>query len=174
MPYHSVSALTASLDHFVKIGIDCLLLNGDTVDFYQLSRFEKDPRKRGFADELESLSELLQSFKDILKCRIVLKYGNHDERYDSFLLRKAPELYGLPDIRLNTLINKRVDGIEIIGDKRIIQANALDIIHGHEFGQGFFSPVNVARGLSLRAKTNAVQGHNHQTSEHTETNLRVR
>ncbi|MBK9723405.1 MAG: metallophosphoesterase family protein [Saprospiraceae bacterium] len=172
VPYHSVSALTAALDHFVKIGIDCLLLNGDTVDFYQLSRFEKDPRKRGFADELESLSELLQSFKDILNCRIVLKYGNHDERYDSFLLRKAPELYGLPDIRLNTLINKRVDGIEIIGDKRIIQANALDIIHGHEFGQGFFSPVNVARGLSLRAKTNAVQGHNHQTSEHTETNLR--
>ena len=47
VPYHSITAVTAALDHFVKIGIDCLLLNGDTIDFYQLSKFEKDPRKRG-------------------------------------------------------------------------------------------------------------------------------
>lgn len=172
VPYHSITAVTAALDHFVKIGIDCLLLNGDTIDFYQLSKFEKDPRKRGFSGELDALGEFLNTLKNILKCRIIYKFGNHDERYDNFLMRKAPELFGLSDIKLETLINNRVEGIEFVNDKRIIQANALDVIHGHEFGQGFFSPVNVARGLSLRAKTNAVQGHNHQTSEHTETNLR--
>lgn len=171
-PYHSITALTAALDHFVKIGIDCLLLNGDSIDFYGLSRFEKDPRKRSVSDELDILGELLNQFQNILKCKLLYKLGNHDERYEHFIMRKAPELFGLPDLSFETLINNRVEGIEFIGDKRIIQANALDIIHGHEFGQGFFSPVNVARGLSLRAKTNAVQGHNHQTSEHTETNLR--
>lgn len=172
VPYHSISALTCAIDHFVKIGIDCLLLNGDSIDFYGLSRFEKDPRKRSFQDELDAFAELIKSFQDVFKCKIIFKLGNHEERYDHFLLRKAPELFGIPDLKLETLINNRVEGIEFVSDKRIIQANALDIIHGHEFGQGFFSPVNVARGLQLRAKTNAIQGHNHQTSEHTETNLR--
>jgi hypothetical protein len=34
-----------------------------------------------------------------------------------------------------------------------------------------FSPVNIARGLFLKAKVNALQGHNHQTSEHSERDL---
>lgn len=172
VPYHSITAITAALDHFVKIGIDCLLLDGDLIDFYGLSKYEKDPKKRSVPDEIDKLGELLNQLGTILKCKLLYKLGNHDERYDNFIMRKAPELYGLPDIKFETLINNRVEGIEFIGDKRIIQANALDIIHGHEFVQGIFSPVNVARGLSLRAKTNAVQGHNHQTSEHSEPNLR--
>lgn len=171
-PYHSISALTCAIDHFVKKGIDCLLLNGDSLDFHGLSKYERDPRKRSVSDELDSFAELIKVFNDVLKCKIIFKFGNHCERYDNYVLRKAPELFGLPDLKLETLINNRVEGLEFVSDKRIIQANALDIIHGHEFGQGFFSPVNVARGLQLRAKTNAIQGHNHQTSEHTETNLR--
>ena len=37
-----------------------------------------------------------------------------------------------------------------------------------------FSPVNIARGLFLKAKVSAMQGHNHQTSEHTETDMNGR
>ena len=138
VPYHSIKALTAAIDHFVKIGIDCLLLNGDSVDFYRLSKFEQDPKKRGFEDELGTLVELLQLFKDVLKCRIIFKYGNHDERLDNYIMRKAPELFGLPDIKLSSFIDRRIEGIEFVTDKRIIQANALDVIHGQEFGKGFF------------------------------------
>jgi hypothetical protein len=42
------------------------------------------------------------------------------------------------------------------------------IMHGHEFGQSVFSPVNSARGLYMKAKANCAVGHHHQTSEHTE------
>ena len=45
------------------------------------------------------------------------------------------------------------------------------MIHGHEFGQSIFSPVNIARGLFLRGKVSALQGHHHMTSEHTETDM---
>ena len=173
VPYHSISAITAGIDKFIQFGIDTLILNGDIIDCYTLSRFEKDPRKRNFSEELDIFANLIKSLKDALNCRIVYKLGNHEERYDNFLLRKAPELFGIPELSLEMLINQRTGlEIEIIKDKRIIQANALDIIHGHEFAQGFFSPVNIARGLALRAKTNAIQGHNHQTSEHTEKDLR--
>ena len=33
------------------------------------------------------------------------------------------------------------------------------------------SPVNIARGLYLRAKANTICGHHHRTSEHTEMNI---
>ena len=173
VPYHCNLTLTAAIDLFSKKGIDTLLINGDGIDFYQLSRFEKDHRKRSFAEELDIFAEVVLILKKELKCKIIFKLGNHEERYDSFLFRKAHELVGVPEFRFEEVIKKRIgQDVEIVGDKRIIYANELDIIHGHEFVQGIFSPVNVARGLQLRAKTNAIQGHNHQTSEHTETNLR--
>ena len=52
-----------------------------------------------------------------------------------------------------------------------MKAGSLNIIHGHEFSSGFFSPVNIARGLFLRGKVSAMQGHNNSSSEHTESDM---
>lgn len=62
-------------------------------------------------------------------------------------------------------------GIEVIKDKRIVKAGKLNLLHGHEFQSGVIAPVNVARGVFLRAKTNTLVGHSHVTSEHTERDL---
>lgn len=171
VPYHSIAAITAALSFCKKDKPDALLLNGDTLDAFQLSKFVRDPRKRHFAEELRVMKELIIVFQKELKCKIFFKYGNHSERYEHFLFTKAKELVGVEEFELENIIKARVNGIEIIKDKRIIQAAGLNIIHGHEFSTGFFSPVNVARGLYLRGKTSALQGHNHATSEHTETDM---
>jgi predicted phosphodiesterase len=54
LPYHSVEALTTAIQFLKDEKIDALILNGDTRDFYQASRFQKDPRKRSLAHELEA------------------------------------------------------------------------------------------------------------------------
>lgn len=171
IPYHSIEAVTAALDFCKRDKPDALLLNGDTLDAFQLSRFVKDPRKRNFAGELSSMKQMIEVFKRTLKCKIYFKYGNHCERYEHFLFMKAKELIGIEEFDLQNIIKSRTGDIEIIKDKRIIKANGLNIIHGHEFNVGFFSPVNVARGLFLRGKTSAMQSHSHQTSEHTESDM---
>lgn len=171
IPYHSIEAITAAIDFCKKDKPDALLLNGDTLDAFQLSRFVKDPRKRHFADELRLFKELMEVFQKQLKCKIYFKYGNHSERYEHFLFTKAKELVGVEEFELDNIIKARANGIDIIKDKRVIKANGLNIIHGHEFSSGFFSPVNVARGLFLRGKTSAMQSHSHQTSEHTESDM---
>jgi len=171
VPYHSVSALTVALDFIKKEKPDCLILNGDTLDCHSLSKFVRDPRKRSFAQELDTMKSLIEVFQKTLKCKIIFKKGNHSERYEHFLYQKASELIGVEEFELSNIIKARANGIEVVGDKRIIHANKLNIIHGHEFSTGFFSPVNVARGLALRAKTSAIQGHNHQTSEHTQVDI---
>lgn len=164
VPYHSIEALTATFNYAKKEKPDAILLNGDTLDFFGLSKFCKDPRKRKFADELDAFKTLIEVIqKNFPGAKLYFKMGNHEERYFHFLWMKAKELVGVPEFELENIIKARANGITIISDKRIIQTNGLNIIHGHEFASGFFSPVNVARGLFLRGKTSAIQGHNHQT-----------
>jgi predicted phosphodiesterase len=172
LPYHDVPAISASIEFAQNEDIDAILLNGDTLDFYTLSRFIKDPKARSFAHELlifqQFIEALGQAFPD---AKVYIKLGNHDERYQHYLWTKAGELDGVEEFELKNIIKKRAPHAEVIGDKRIIKLGALNVLHGHEFGQSIFSPVNVARGLFLRGKVSAMQGHNHQTSEHTESNM---
>jgi hypothetical protein len=170
IPFHSVAALSAGLDLIQTEKPDAILLNGDTIDFYGLSRFMKDPRKRSVAHELQATRDFL----DILSqfgAKICFKIGNHEERYEHYLMRVAPELLGVREFELKHLLGLDARSIDLISDKRIMKANDLNIVHGHEFGQSIFSPVNIARGLFLRGKVTAMQGHNHAVSEHTESNM---
>ena len=59
LPYHSLDALTEALTILKKEKVDALLLNGDTIDCHQLSRFTKDPKKRDFKYELDCLKSFL-------------------------------------------------------------------------------------------------------------------
>lgn len=172
IPYHSIAALTAALEFAENENPDCILLNGDTLDFHGLSRFVRDPKKRSVSHELNAFKQFMDILKRIFpSSRIIFKVGNHEERYQHFLWTKAAELTDVSEFDFENIIKARAEGIEFVTDKKIINLNGLNIIHGHEFSSGFFSPVNVARGLFLRAKTSAIQGHNHQTSEHTESDM---
>lgn len=172
IPYHSIDAITLALDYGKQKKVDTIILNGDTIDFYMLSRFEKDPRKRSFASELEATRQFLTTLrKNFPDAHIFYKCGNHDIRLERYLMVKAPELLGVPEFQLPKLLHFDDLDIKWIDDKVIMKLNALNIIHGHEFATSFFSPVNVARGLFLRGNAVAIQGHNHQTSENTVTTL---
>ena len=171
IPYHNIDSLTCAFDYAKKEKPDAILLNGDTIDFFGLSRFMKDPKKRSVAHELQAFKELVDVIKKTFNAKIYYKMGNHCERYEHFLWMKAHELVGIEEFDFSNIIKARAEGIEIIKDKRIMKAGDLNIVHGHEFGGSVFSPVNIARGLFLRGKVSAMQGHNHQTSEHTESNM---
>jgi len=171
VPYHSIDAITATIQYAKKSKPDALLLNGDTIDCHRLSRFVKDPKKRNFKLELDTFKTLFEIFEKELNCKIYFKIGNHEERYEHFLYEKAGELVGVEEFEFENIIKARAKGIEIIGDKRPMRLNNLWGIHGHEYIGGISAPVNPARGLFLKAKVSTFQGHNHQTSEHTEPTL---
>lgn len=171
VPYHSIDALTAAIQYTKKEKPDALLLNGDTIDCHKLSRYVKDPKARDFKGELDTFKALIDVFKKELNCKIYFKIGNHEERYENFLSEKAGELKGIEEFEFENILKARAEGIDVIGEKRYMLLNELTGIHGHEYVGGISAPVNVARGLFLRAKTSSFQGHNHQTSEHTEPTL---
>jgi len=170
-PYHNIESITLALQHAKKSKPDALLLNGDTIDCHRLSRFIKDPKKRNFKLELDTFKAMFDIFEKELKCKIYFKIGNHEERYEHFLYEKAGELVGIEEFEFENIIKARARGIEIIGDKRPMKLNNLWGIHGHEYVGGISAPVNPARGLFLKAKVSCFQGHNHNSSQHSEPTL---
>jgi predicted phosphodiesterase len=171
LPYHNIESLTIAISYLKKEKIDALLLNGDTIDCYKLSRFSKDPSKRDFKYELDTLKSFMDVIKKELDCKIFFKIGNHEVRYERFLMEKAHELKGIEEFEFENIIKARASGIEIIDSNRYMKLNALNGIHGHEYFGGITPPVNIARGLYLKGKVSAFQGHNHSSSEHSERDM---
>jgi predicted phosphodiesterase len=172
VPYHSEVALRAAVDALAGDDIQALVLNGDTADFYAISRWTKNPQKRNFKGELVAIRELLgwlrQTFPEI---PIVLKAGNHEERWEHWLWQHAPEISDEPEMGLDHWLRLREHGIELVKDQRPIMAGKLPILHGHEKGKGISAPVNQARGAFLRLHHTVLEGHGHRTSGHCEPDM---
>jgi predicted phosphodiesterase len=172
LPYHSVKALSSAVEYGLKNGYKNVILNGDTLDCYQGSTFVKDPKKRDLAGELRCWLDFIDVLRNHFDGDIVFKMGNHEERYDRLIMARAPELLGIRSFNFQEIMQLSDYDVSFVTDKRPMHFGGLNIIHGHEYTSGAFSPVNIARGLFLRAKSNALQGHNHQTSSHQEANIR--
>jgi hypothetical protein len=175
LPYHNTPALTASLREGQRKESGIILLNGDTLDFHRLSRFQKDPRARSAKAEIAAANQLLDCIDDLFPhARKIWKDGNHDERYDHYLAAHAEEIFDLvkEHASLPKLLELESRGWEYVSEKRPIMLGKLPVIHGHEYPTAMLGPVNAARGLFLRAKGIALTNHYHQTSEHSEPTIK--
>ena len=173
LPYHSKEALMTSVDYAkAHYNPDLIVLNGDVADYYELSKFSKDPRARRWADEIKLQRRFFVWIRgEFPKARIVYKLGNHDERYEAYLIRNCAELVGLDTFDIANVLELKQAGIELVRDKRPIRLGDLNLIHGHEYRFAITNPVNPARGLFLKAKAYAMCSHFHQKSEHSENNI---
>ena len=172
IPYHTKKSLELAIAEAKRRKSNIILLNGDTMDCYQMSKFERDPRCRNTKQEVEAVRQFLAFLRDRFpKARIIWKDGNHDERYESYLRRCAPELLGIDVFEKPSVLKFGEIGVEWVTEKRPIVCGKLTIVHGHEFAKTMTNPVNPARGLFLQSKVCAYEGHYHQTSEHAENSL---
>jgi hypothetical protein len=78
------------------------------MDFYMLSRFDRDPRRRMNIDEdIAATNDYLDSIDIVLPdaCEKVFVEGNHDDRLRRFLWHRAPELASLNAISIPGLLD---------------------------------------------------------------------
>lgn len=173
VPYHEPQAVEAAVKFGRKWKPTVVLLNGDISDFYSISRWDRDPKKRDLIGECEQVHEMLAWLRKAFpKARMVYKLGNHEERWDHYIWNKCAELWGLDALRLQNVLHLDDLGIEMVGDKRPVMIGPhLVGLHGHELVRGLTSPVNQARGLFMRTLTSALAGHGHTTSTHVQGNM---
>jgi len=172
IPYHTTSAIEISIAEGKRRDVDGILLNGDVLDFHQMSDFIRDPEARNFKEERKLGAQFLGYLRqEFPKARIVFKEGNHDERVKRFVLQKAPELYDETILGLPALLHFDRHGIEHVGDKRAVMLGGLTALHGHEFAKGITAPAAPARTAYLKAGVSVLIGHHHTTNEYTKTIL---
>jgi len=179
IPFHDFIALKTIFDFSKEFNPSIILFNGDIIDCYSISKFEKNPKHRFVKDELNAFYKLLDYiFNQHDKVKILYKFGNHEDRYKYYLWTHSEALFGIKQIELSHILqydesgNKRYNNFEIIEDGRIINVSNMPILHGNEFFKGLTNPVNPARGVFLRGISSCIVSHWHKTSEHTEQTLK--
>jgi predicted phosphodiesterase len=169
-PYHDAEALKIAIDWIIENKCNCIYLNGDILDFYQLSDFLKDPHKPTMKKEIELgrwfLKSLRQTFPNI---PIYYKIGNHEMRFERWMKVKGFEFLGMDEFKLSVLLGFAENHIIEIDKYTVAHAGDLRIIHGHEYRTS--GGVQPARLLYLKTKSNVLAGHYHRISEYIDRNI---
>lgn len=172
IPFHDPEAIEQAVRWGKEHNVNCILLNGDIVDCYQLSRFIKDSRYPSVKQEIEAAAALLDYLAaEFPGVEIIWKNGNHDERIENFMKVKAPELLDVLHYQWCDLLDFNSRKVIYVSDRRKVLAGKLTILHGHEFNNRSTGQVNPARTLFLKTYQSSVVGHHHITSEHTDKRL---
>jgi len=170
IPYHSIEAIEEAINYFISKKVDSIFLNGDIIDSYMLSKFNPDPRKRHFREEIEAFKQFIMVLKNNVSHNIFYKLGNHEERYEKTMIQHCPEFLDIPAFEFENVMGCKELGVEVITDQRIVYAGKLPMIHGHEASMKYAS-VNPARTLFLKTYKSSLCGHLHRTSNHTEQSI---
>lgn len=172
VPYHDINAITTAIEYGKQTQVNTIFINGDLVDFHGLSKYEKDPRKRSVKQELDAGRAFLQALRSAFPdAAIYWLYGNHDIRYERWLMTKCMEIFDDPYYHLEQRLRLNELNVKAIDDKTLVKAGKLAITHGHHIFKGVFAPVSPARGAFLRAKQPVIVGHLHRASHHPEVDL---
>lgn len=157
-PYHDAKAIKCVLDFIQDKDIDIIILNGDILDFYDVSSFDKDPdRVNSLQKEIDMSTKFFKKLRTIKPdARIVFIKGNHEFRLERYL-KKHPELYSLDALKLPNLLDLKKYNIEY-SDKGIKLGN-LKIIHGDMVRK--FS-CYTARGELEKHDSSGVSSHTHR------------
>lgn len=166
LPYQDDNALFAALQFGLEKDVNCIYLNGDTMDMYQLSRHEKNPSNRSFSYELDICRSFLKGIRKMFpNAHIVYKIGNHDERYEKFI-RMNPQIMAIQEFDLSNLLGFPELRIQEVKSKQWSYAGKMPILHGHEL-PAKSGGVNPARMAQLKLNKQVIIGHFHRETKST-------
>jgi predicted phosphodiesterase len=162
VPFHSLEALTCAIKYLREQEIDCLYLNGDTFDFYSISRHEKEKDLRDFPREIEMARNFLQKLRDIFPTiPIYFKAGNHENRFQRYLFSQAEEFAGLHELQFDKFFRMDHLKIEWVEDWQGMEMGDLLVAHGHELMAGGMNPSQTTFNKTF---CNTLIGHVHRTT----------
>lgn len=163
IPYQDNDVIEVAFTKMEEEGIDSLYINGDLLDFYQLSFHEKDPRMVHFKQELEAGRQFLDYCRSRFpNIPIYLIPGNHENRFERYLRVKASELLDMDEFRLDVLLRVAEYGVQYIPFRSKVVFGDFLIEHGDKIpGAGGVVP---ARTALMRLKSNCLINHFHKTS----------
>ncbi len=117
VPYHDVRAVGCMLGYMKDNPPDGFTIGGDFADFYQTSKFDKDPhRALELQADLDQANAVLDAIDDVLPegCRKRFIIGNHEWRLAKYLLSEAVALASLRCLDLDSMLRLSERGYEVV------------------------------------------------------------
>lgn len=105
-PYHDHDAEALTLEFLSRHQPRGIHLLGDVADFYQASRFDKDPeRAYQLQDDLDAVVGYLAKVREAAPAaEVIYKGGNHEDRLRRYLWSQAKELSSLRSLSYDQLL----------------------------------------------------------------------
>lgn len=128
-PYEDKKAIKAFLDFIKRNEVDTVIFNGDILDMYDVSSFDKSPdRINSLQKELNKAYDFFKAVRNILpEAKIYFVKGNHEDRLERYL-KKHPELFSLDALKLPNLL--RLKDFNIGYEPKALKLGSLKITHG--------------------------------------------
>jgi len=168
IPFHDKKAIETALNYGKDA--DTIILGGDIMDIYQGSYFSKDPSIAKLKDEIEICIKFLDYLREKFPSAQIIYYeGNHEIRLKRYVNDKAPLLYGIESVLLESLLQLKLKGIQYVENGVGMKLGALHILHGNEAGSK--GGINIARIMLLKTNDNCLFGNFHKTQESAGKNL---
>ena len=141
---------------------DVIVLNGDLMDFYKLSRFSKDPKGRDPEEEIDMCREFLGNLRRVSpNAEIYYTIGNHETRLTKYILDNAPYIVGLVENVFDLL---KVDEFDVIGCSSLLVNDTFMFKHGTRLGNK--SGLSAMKELEAHYLSGAT-GHTHRLAKFT-------
>ncbi len=167
-PYQDELALKALYNFTDWFKPSEVIILGDLVDFYAVSRFSREPdRVLKLQNELDQAVKVLEQIrKHSGRSSIYFIRGNHEDRLKKYLWSEAQELSGLRALRLEELL--QFDRLKIkYEDKNQIRYRNIIVKHGNIIRKfaGY-----TAKGEFEKNGLSGVSGHSHRLAQYRHTN----
>lgn len=160
-PFQDPVAISLSTEFIRSSKPDAIDVLGDLLDFYGLSRFDKDPGRTGsLQEEIDEAGEYLAELRRAApRAEIRYSLGNHENRLQKYIWQNSAELASLKTLSLPSLLSL---------DKLKIQCH--DDLHPYHVGPLLFVHGTMARkhsGASAKAHYDrfgcpVIHGHCHR------------
>lgn len=150
-----------------------VFINGDLLDCWAISKFDKNPKDgTSLNDEIRIGRKFLQDLRALDKdMDIIWIYGNHEYRFQQYLISQAPELIGLNGLSLAEQMNVKDYGVKVVFSglkESFIPYGRLYIGHYNKVAKhGGYTVKSLIddKGVSV------IQGHTHRFGSHLRTLL---
>lgn len=163
-PYADHEALSVAFQISEEFNPDVRIAGSDGVDFYTLSKFDKDPSRvkaGGLQHEIDQWIAAQKQWRDATPNAVIYHIpGNHEDRLRRWLWRN-PEVHGLRALELGRLLELDELGITEAVDDEVIFENKLIVKHGNKVSQKSAYTAQ-AELVGEHFKISTLTGHTHR------------
>lgn len=169
IPYHDEKVVDKVFNFIGDIQPEEVIINGDFLDMYEASSFDKSPIfGKSLSEEFSTGFGLLKELRNLIPLsRIKFINGNHEHRFDRYLMKNAPQLISLPGLNVKDQLGLDSLDIEYIysGLRESYYDTEKGVLIGH-WNRVSKHSAYTAKALLDDKNTSLVQGHSHRAGVH--------